>query len=132
MSTVAAAAPARFVVMKFGGTSVAAKSRWENIARLTRAHRESGARVPSRHLPRFLDRLLIPITVTLGANGAPKVDSTVAPTLLGHDGRFDDREKLLQRFVVFFDGGKRLRALITLSWPLANLGPAAPSLATIS
>jgi diaminopimelate decarboxylase/aspartate kinase len=45
MSTTAAANATRFVVMKFGGTSVAAKSRWENIARLTRAHRDAGARV---------------------------------------------------------------------------------------
>ncbi len=45
-----------------------------------------GAKVPSRHLPRFLDRLLIPVTVALGANGAPKLDQTLAPMLLANDG----------------------------------------------
>lgn len=46
-----------------------------------------GAKVPSRHLSRFLDRLLIREVVTLAANGSPKVDAVLAPLLLEQDGR---------------------------------------------
>jgi diaminopimelate decarboxylase/aspartate kinase len=35
----------RYVVLKFGGTSVAAKSRWDNIVSLVRARRREGLRV---------------------------------------------------------------------------------------
>ncbi len=37
--------PAPWVVIKFGGTSVSRRERWENIRRIAAAHRESGRRV---------------------------------------------------------------------------------------
>lgn len=45
MPAPAAIASHRFVVLKFGGTSVAAKPRWDNIVELVRARRREGLRV---------------------------------------------------------------------------------------
>lgn len=45
MPTPAASTSHRFVVLKFGGTSVAAKPRWDNIVDLVRARRREGLRV---------------------------------------------------------------------------------------
>ena len=41
----ATAASMPWVVIKFGGTSVSTRPRWENIARIARAHRDRGRRV---------------------------------------------------------------------------------------
>ena len=46
----------------------------------------SGAKVPSRHLSRYLDTLLIPVTVTMGPTGAPKLETSLSETLRAHDG----------------------------------------------
>jgi len=46
-----------------------------------------GARVPSRQLSRFLDRLLIHVAVIANAEGKPKVDQTLLQTLKDTDGR---------------------------------------------
>ncbi len=46
-----------------------------------------GARVPSRQLSRFLDRLLIHVAVVSNAEGKPKVDATLLQTLKDTDGR---------------------------------------------
>ncbi len=40
-----------------------------------------GARVPSRQLSRFLDRLLIHVAVAMGADGKPKADASLLPVL---------------------------------------------------
>jgi ATP-dependent helicase HepA len=47
----------------------------------------AGARVPSRQLSRFLDRLLVHVAVIAGPDGKPKVDPSLLSTLKDNDGR---------------------------------------------
>ena len=46
-----------------------------------------GAKVPSRQLSRFLDRLLVHVAVSMGTGGTPKYDPALLKALAGAEGR---------------------------------------------
>jgi ATP-dependent helicase HepA len=71
-----------------------------------------GARVPSRHLSRFVERWLLHIAVVAGADGAPKVDTSILPALEkpGRSLRGDEIRAAFPGFAAFVDRAMPLAA----------------------
>jgi ATP-dependent helicase HepA len=64
-----------------------------------------GARVPSRHLSRFIERWLLHVAVVQGPDGAPKLDTSILPALekTGRSLRGDEIRAAFPAFAAFVD-----------------------------
>ncbi|HZA51105.1 MAG TPA: helicase-related protein [Myxococcaceae bacterium] len=64
-----------------------------------------GARVPSRHLSRFIERWLLHVAVVQGPDGAPKLDTSILPALekTGRSLRGDEIRAAFPGFAAFVD-----------------------------
>lgn len=64
-----------------------------------------GARVPSRHLSRFIERWLLHLAVVVGPDGAPKLDTSILPALEkpGRSLRGDEIRAAFPGFASFVD-----------------------------